>query len=97
MSMSQPKSYPMVRITLSLAIQNKVLRALNSALGINESYPEPHVITMKPRLFGEFVAACAELEDPPSLKQLKVEKVDLLKEPRRTVIKYRGHGYSEDG
>jgi hypothetical protein len=78
---------PMVRMTLSLAIQNKVLGAL-SRIGINESYPEPHVITLNPHIFGHFIAYCAELEEPPTLKQLKIELIDLKKDPRRTTIRH---------
>jgi hypothetical protein len=88
------KSNMMVRVTLSLAVQNKVLPAL-STIGINESYPEPHVITMRPHIFGIFLAKCALLDPPPTLKEMKIELIDFIKEPRRTVIRYEKLPYEE--
>lgn len=94
MSEKSKPPYIMYQITLSLAVQNKVLKAL-STIGISESYSESHIITMSSAIFGDFIAACVNLDDPPSLKQLKIEKVDLRSQPRRTVIKYRNLPYEE--
>jgi hypothetical protein len=77
----------MVQMTLSGSVQNKVLRAL-SQIGINETYPESHVLTLRPHIFGTFIAFCSKLDTPPTLKELNIEWIDLVKAPRRTVMKY---------
>lgn len=94
-SLKPIKPSPMIRITLSLVQQNKLLPVLSKVLNIHETWPQPHVILMRPHLFGEFIAECALLEDAPTIKQMNVERTDLHKEPKRTIVKYKGHPYDE--
>lgn len=91
-SVTPPKTMKMIRITLTLLIQNKILSAL-AKIGITETYPEPHIITMKPHIFGQLVAEIAKLEEQPTLRQLNIETVDLKAQPRRTTIRYERMPY----
>lgn len=83
------KPVPRVRMTLSLAIQNKVLHQLNQAFGISESWDKPHEITCYPSDFARFMALLAKMESPPTIKQLKVEYVDIRKDVLRTTVQQR--------
>jgi hypothetical protein len=97
-ALSKPKKerkFPMIQVTLDMKTQNKLLRILSKLFNISESFGEDHIITMKPHIFGLFMAEIAQIEDPPTLKALHVEMVDLLQLPHRTIIKYEGMPYSD--
>lgn len=86
--MNEDKPARMVKMTLSMAVQNKVLPAM-FVLGISESYPQKHEIIVHPNIFAEFMCQVAQLEEQPTIKQLNLEWIDLKQEPIRTLRKYR--------
>ncbi|MFA7188504.1 MAG: hypothetical protein WC117_00280 [Sphaerochaetaceae bacterium] len=91
MSNDKYKPVPRVRMTLSLAVQNKVIHQLSTAFGISETWDRPHVITCFPSDFAHFMALVAKMDNPPTMKQLGVEYVDVRKDVLRTTVSQRGY------
>jgi Tfp pilus assembly protein PilO len=89
------KERPMIRLTLSPAVQTNVMKALHK-LNIHETYPVQHVVTTNYHSFAAFIAECAKHDVAITLKQLNIEMIDLNKQPIRTVVKYRDHSYNEE-
>jgi hypothetical protein len=83
------KGVPRVRMTLTPAIQNRVLHQLSTAFGIQESWDRVHEITCYSSDFGHFMSLLAKMDSPPTLKQLKVEYVDIRKDIKRTSVHQR--------
>jgi hypothetical protein len=80
------KPVPRVRMTLSLAIQNRCLHELCAAFGIGESHGQIHEITCFPGDFAYFMGLVAKMDKPPTLKQLRVEYVDIRNDVKRTTV-----------
>lgn len=87
--MKDPNYKPrmVVRMTLTLAWQNKLLGLLHTHFGISESFTEPHTLYVDPQTFLKFIFAANSNGKTLTLKQLGAEFVDFKKEPRITVVK----------
>ena len=88
------KPVPRVRITLTLAIQNRVLHQLYQAFGITESWDRKHEITCFPSDFAYFMSLVAKMDNPPTMKQLGVEYIDIRKDVLRTNVSQQGHKWN---
>lgn len=86
--MSKPdyKPVPRVRMTLTGAIQDRCLHELCTAFGVGEYYSQTHEITCFPSDFAYFMDLVAKMDKPPTLKQLRVEYVDIRNDVRRTTV-----------
>lgn len=91
MSSNNYKPVPRVRMTLTQTVQLKVLRQLFMAFGIMETQSSNHEITCYPSDFAYFMSLLAKMESPPTMKQLKVEYVDIRKNIVRTSVSQRSY------
>lgn len=72
------KPVPRIRMTLTLTIQNRVLHQLSKAFGICESYDRLLEITCFPSDFSYFMSLISVMDNPPTVKQLRMEYVDTI-------------------
>jgi hypothetical protein len=79
--MKQAPPRKVIVLTLNMATQNKVLTVLSTMFGITETFERPQQLIMSPLAYGVFVAACSQLDDPPTLKQITGEFTQLIKVP----------------
>lgn len=88
--MRKIKQFPRYRmkVTLTPHWQNVLLTRLSQTLGIMESFSTDHEIFMGPSAFMVFMNELAKMENPPTLKQLKLEQIDLRKLPERSFVNY---------
>lgn len=87
MALRRDHPRPKVKLTLTLAMQNKLLGLLNDHFGINESYDKPHVIYVSNESFAKFTLAVAAAGHKITVQALKAEQVDMNKEPVITVVR----------
>lgn len=94
--MSKPRIHPRYRmkVTLTPHWQNVLLTRLSQTLGIMESFNTDHEIFMGPSTFMVFMNELAKMDNPPTLKQLKLEQIDLRKLPERSFVNYHMSGDS---
>lgn len=74
-------------MTLSPAMQNKLLFLMNEHLDIRESFAQPHVVYMQEQQFLKFMFAAQKGEHKVTFEQLKAEYVDMKKEPIITMVR----------
>jgi hypothetical protein len=79
-----------VKITLSLAMQDKLLLLMSEHLSIRESFPQPHMIYMQESQFLRFMFAAQKAGHKVTFEQLKAEYVDMKKEPVITMVRSYG-------
>lgn len=88
------KPVPRVRMTLTLAIQNRVLHQLSQAFGIMETWDRKHEITCYTSDFAYFMSLVAKMDNPPTMKQLGVEYIDIRKDVLRTNVSQRSQKWN---
>ena len=88
------KPVPRVRMTLTLAIQNRVLHQLSQAFGIMETWDRKHEITCYASDFAYFMSLVSKMDNPPTMKQLGVEYIDVRKDVLRTNVSQRSQKWN---
>lgn len=93
-----------VRMTLSPKVQNLLLSPIlsKSPLNIHETYGTDMILTVGHVIFGKFIIKLmaynetAKAGEKVPLHLLKIEEVDVDKDPVRITFRYNNLGYKEE-
>jgi len=95
MANCQPRARRM-RVTLSSDLANSyLLPILSPVFHMGETHGVPLIITMDYGTFGKFMTAVCEHDGGQKVASLRIEEVDVAKEPRRLVFNH-GRLYDEE-
>ena len=90
MSKSEYKPVPRVRITLTSNVQKRVLEQLSKAFGISETFNQKMEVTCYQSDFAVFMDLLGKMDNPPTIKQLQMEHVDVRRDVHRISVSQRG-------
>lgn len=84
-----------MRVILSPRLQELFISILPK-FGVMETYPNDHELIMNATAFMAFMGAVSKIEANITIKQLRMEQIDLRKMPERSYVNFV-RGDKEDG